>query len=151
MKAKFQHLGAVEWVNSNSSISSMQDFAKSVQQVDSTIDYKYWSPIVDAWIETKPPSTSLVDNVSAIQIAKITSMRWLNAVAKAASRLISGEELSDENKNDCIEHLRKILPSICFRDDNLSASFIECLKIGDRKQWKRKEKKKWSILIIKKR
>lgn len=75
MKAKFQHLGAVEWVNSNSSISSMQDFAKSVQQVDSTIDYKYWSPIVDAWIETKPPSTSLVDNVSAIQIAKITSMR----------------------------------------------------------------------------
>ena len=48
VKDKFQNLGAVEWINANSSISSMQDFANSVKQVDSTIDYKHWSPVVDA-------------------------------------------------------------------------------------------------------
>ena len=128
IKDKFQNHGAVEWINANSSISSMQDFANSVQQVDSIIDYKLWTPIVDAWNETEPPSTCLADNISSIQISKTTSMRCLNAVAKAASRLISGEELSEENKNNSIEFLRNVLPPICFRGDNFSVNFMECLE-----------------------
>ena len=128
IKEKFQHIGAAEWVAANSSISSMQDFANSVQQVDSTIDYKHWSPIVNAWNETKPPSANLADNISSIQISKTTSLRCLNAVAKSASRLVSGEELNEENKKNCFEFLRKTLPPICFRGDNFSVNFLECLE-----------------------
>ena len=128
IKEKFQHIGAAEWVAANSSISSMQDFANSVQQVDSTIDYKHWSPIVNAWNETKPPSANLADNISSIQISKTTSLRCLNAVAKSASRLVSGEELNEENKKNCFEFLRKTLPQICFRGDNFSVNFLECLE-----------------------
>jgi hypothetical protein len=38
----------------------MKDFANSMQQVDATIDFKYWTPVVRN--ETKPPSASFADN-----------------------------------------------------------------------------------------
>jgi hypothetical protein len=60
----------------------MQDFAKSMQQVDATIDFKYWTPVGEVWNETKPSSASFADNMSSIIITKSTSMRCLNAGAK---------------------------------------------------------------------
>jgi hypothetical protein len=53
-------------------------------------------------------------------ITKSTSMRCLNALASAVSKLVSGEDLR--------EYLRTILPSICFRGDNFSSNFLECLE-----------------------
>ena len=127
IKEKFIIVGATEWISANSSISGMQDFAKRMQQVDSTVDFLYWSPLVDVWNDTEPPSASSGDNISAIMITKSTSMRCLQAIATAAAKLISGEEISKENKINRLEYLRSVLPSICFRGDNFSVNFLECL------------------------
>ena len=128
IKERFSNVGATEWISANSSISGMQDFAKGMQQVDSTVDFVFWSPLVDVWNDTKPPSASSADNISAIMITKTTSMRCLQAMATAATKLISGEEISKENKVNCLEYLRTVLPSICFRGDNFSVNFLECLE-----------------------
>jgi hypothetical protein len=55
-------------------------------------------------------------------------MRCLNALASAVSKLVSGEDLRDENKSNIMEYLRSILPSICFIGDNFSSIFSECLE-----------------------
>ena len=118
IKEKFINIGATEWISANNSISGMQDFAKRMQQVDCTIDFTFWGPLVHVWNETKPPSASSADMISAIIIMiiimKSTSMRCLLAMANAAFKLISGEEITEENKINCLEYLRTILPSICF-------------------------------------
>ena len=118
IKEKFINIGATEWISANNSISGMQDFAKRMQQVDCTIDFTFWGPLVHVWNETKSPSASSADMISAIIIMiiimKSTSMRCLLAMANAAFKLISGEEITEENKINCLEYLRTILPSICF-------------------------------------
>ena len=128
IKETFVNIGATEWIDANRSISSMQDFAKRIQQVDATIDYKYWTPIVEVYNIMKPPSANSADNISAIIITKSTSMRCLNALANAARKLVSGEDMREENDNNSLEYLRTILPSICFRGDNFSSNFLECLE-----------------------
>ena len=55
IREKFVNVGATEWIDANRSISSMQDFAKSMKQVDTTIDFQYWTPIVEVYNEMNCP------------------------------------------------------------------------------------------------
>ena len=52
----FANIGANEWLQANTSVQTMQEFAKSLNQVDETINYDYWNPIVEVWNKFKPPS-----------------------------------------------------------------------------------------------
>lgn len=105
----------------------MQEFAKGLNLVDETINYSHWRPVVDVWNRLKPPSAPDVNNISGIMISKTTSMRCLIAMAVAVNKLVNDNEDNGLNKKDAIGYLRLHLPSVCFRGDNFSVNFADCI------------------------
>ena len=124
---KFRSMGAEEWTAASASIESMQEFAKGLNLVDETINYDYWRSVVDVWNRFKPPSSPDVENISGILITKTTSMRCLIALAAAVSKLLDNSEDNELSKKDAIGYLRLHLPSVCFRGDNFSVNFTDCI------------------------
>ena len=120
-------MGAEEWTAASASIESMQEFAKGLNLVDETINYDYWRSVVDVWNRFKPPSSPDVENISGILITKTTSMRCLIALAAAVSKLLDNSEDNELSKKDAIGYLRLHLPSVCFRGDNFSVNFTDCI------------------------
>jgi hypothetical protein len=49
IKEKFDGIGAKEWIEANSTNTSMQEFAKKLNLMDGTINYEFWTPIVKVW------------------------------------------------------------------------------------------------------
>ena len=44
---KFDSIGAKEWIEANSTKTSMQEFANILNLVDGTLNYEFWVPIVE--------------------------------------------------------------------------------------------------------
>ena len=124
---KFEHIGANEWVQASTSATGMQELAVILKLVDETINHEYWAPIVEVWNKHKPPSATDAENISTIIITKTTSLRCLTAIANAVCKLVEVNEQSEVTKNNIIGYLKLHLPSICFRGDNFSVNFMECL------------------------
>ena len=107
----------------------MQEFARKLNLVDDTLNYQYWTPVVEVWNQVKPPSSPDAENISAIIISKTTSLKCLTALAAVVASLKETTTTMNElNKNNVIGYLRLNLPTICFRGDNYSANFLECLE-----------------------
>jgi hypothetical protein len=125
---KFEHIGAKEWIEANSSVRSMQAFANKLNLVDETISHDYWNPVVEIWSKYKPSSSIQVDNISSIIITKNTSAKCLTAIATAVAKLLKHDDSNENNKNNILIYLRSHLPSVCFRGDNFSMNFIDCME-----------------------
>ena len=107
----------------------MQEFARKLNLLDDTLNYRYWTPVVEVWNQVKPPSSHDAENSSAIIISKTTSLKCLTALAAVVASLKETTTTMNElNKNNVIGYLRLNLPTICFRGDNYSANFLECLE-----------------------
>ena len=124
---KSESIGAKEWIEADSTKTSMQEFAKKINLVDGTIDYEFWVPIVEVWNNLKPPSAAKAENINSVIITKITSLRCLTALADAVSSLLQVVALIDINKNTVLGHSKSHLPAICFRGDNFSVNFVDYL------------------------
>jgi hypothetical protein len=125
IKEKFDGIGAKEWIEANSTNTSMQEFAKKMNLMDGTTNYEFWTPIVKVWNKIKPPSASEAENIAAVIVTKTTSLRCLTALANAASTLLQVDELNDSNRNNILVYLKLHLPSVCFKGDNFSGNFSD--------------------------
>ena len=124
---KFDSIGAKEWIEANSTKTSMQEFANNLNLVDGTVNYEFWVPIVVVWNNLKPPSAIDAENINSVIITKTTSLRCLTALANAVSNLLGVVALVEINKSAVLRYLKSHLPSICFRGDNFSVNFVDCL------------------------
>lgn len=125
---KFDNLGAKEWIEASSSPENMQKLANDLNLIDTTINYEYWVPVVNVWNQSKPPSASNAINISAVQLTKGTSVKCQTALVHAVSKLVNEGELEESTIIDKMGYLRSKLPAICFRGDNYSVNFIDCLE-----------------------
>lgn len=130
----FNSLGANEWVEANKTNTGMQELAKKLNLIDVTIEYEYWSSIVETWNSHKPPSASDAENIGAIIITKATSLRCLTALVNAVCKLMKIDGINEIRKNNTIDFLKIHLPAVCFRGDNYSTNFVECLDNSIAKQ-----------------
>lgn len=124
---KFDSIGAKEWIGANSTKTSMQEFANKLNLVDGTVNYEFWVPIVVVWNNLKPLSAIDAESINSIIITKTTSLRCLTALANAVSSLLGVVASVEINKSAVLGYLKSHLPSICFRGDNFSVNFVDCL------------------------
>ena len=82
---------------------------------------------MDSSENLKPPSAIDAENINSVIITKTTSLRCLTALANAVSNLLGVVALVEINKSAVLGYLKSHLPSICFRGDNFSVNFVDCL------------------------
>lgn len=127
IKGVFANFGADAWRTASETPSSMRTFAEVNNLVDSTRSHSVWEPVVSTWNQSFPAKKALT-SITKIKITNTLSTKTMRnlsvAVEKVTGIPIPNVDKNNE-KNELFMYMKKNLPDICYRGNNISIDLAE--------------------------